>query len=230
MSLLTIVQRAAVRIGVPKPSAVASNTDPQIMQLHELVNEEGADLAARGLWQNLVRVQTFTTIAQEIQTGAIPSDFDRPIGNTVWNRTDIDPGYGPISPQDWQLMKASVTAGPYSNFRIHGGEFRLYPVPAAGETMAYEYVSKDWAESSGGTGKAEMTADDDVSRLDEELVRLGTIWRFKSAKGLDYSEEFLTYERRVAQALARDTWLPTLMMAQPGLRTITNVPEGNWLQ
>ena len=230
MTLLSIVQRAAVRLNLTKPSAVASNTDPQVQQLLELVNEEGADLAARGTWEGLVRVQTFTTVAQEIQTGAIPTDFDRPIGNTVWNRTDIDPGYGPISPQDWQLMKASVAAGPYSNFRVHGGEFRLYPVPTAGETVAYEYLTKDWAESSVGAGKTEMDDDTDVSRLDENLIRLGVIWRFKEAKGLEYGENFNSYERRVAQALARDAWLPTLTMAQPGLRSIVNVPEGNWLQ
>ena len=59
---------------------------------------------------------------------------------------------------------------------------------------------------------------------------MGIIWRWKQAKGLAYAEDYNKYERRVADAVAREATKPVLDLAgglaeyQPGLF----VPQGNW--
>ena len=229
MTLLTIVQTVADEVGVPRPSSVIGSNDLTVRQLLALANREGKLLARRGNWTALVNEHTFTTVAQEEQTDTpIPADFDRAIGDTVWNRTDQDPGMGPLSPQEWQQEKASSASGPYSQFRIRNGKFLLFPAPDAGKTYAYEYVSRNWCRSSGGTGQSAWAADDDVGILDESLMEMGLKWRFRAAKGLDYSEEFRDYEAEVIRALSRDTWSPSIDMAAEGLWTGIRPPDGSW--
>jgi hypothetical protein len=79
----------------------------------------------------------------------------------------------------------------------------LHPIPETTSRIVMEYYSKNWCASSGGTGKAAMTADDDVPVLDDFLLTLGLKWRFLRAKGLDYDQEAKTYEDSVERTLAR---------------------------
>jgi hypothetical protein len=67
VSLLSLVQEACGRIGILKPAAIISNTDPQIIQLLSLANKEGQLLAKRAPWTALQLEGTFTTVATETQ-------------------------------------------------------------------------------------------------------------------------------------------------------------------
>ena len=62
MSLLTLVQSATPKIGIPKPNTVISNADPQVETLLALANEEGEILARRGHWERLIKEKTFTSV------------------------------------------------------------------------------------------------------------------------------------------------------------------------
>lgn len=55
-----------------------------------------------------------------------------------------------------------------------------------------------------GTLTGAFTADDNEFLLDDRLLTLGLIWRWKAQKGLDYSEDLQTYEIALAQAQVRD--------------------------
>jgi hypothetical protein len=232
MSLLTIVQSAAPRIGVATPTAVATSTDLQVIQLLALLNEEGAELGARWEWQSLLSETTFTTLATESQ-GAISTiapNMKYILNDTIWNRTLRRPLFGPMTPQRWQQLKAMSMQGPWNQWRIRGGNLLMTPVPAAGQTCYFEYVSKAWALSVALADKVAFTADDDTSKLDEDIMALGLIWRFKAAKGFSYAEDFNKYERRVVDAMAQDGTKDTLNMGDsrydiyPGI----TIPSGSW--
>jgi len=236
MALLGIVQRMTRSLGLDVPSAVVGNTDSQIIQILELLNEEGEDLAARGQWEAMVVNNTFTQAAAALQ-GAMNSDictngdFDYIVNDTMWNRTTQLPILGPLSSQDWQTLEAFPVTGPYQQFKIRGGKLYFDPVGAnATDTIAFEYMSTSWCESSGGTGQSTWAADTDVGRLDENLMRLGLIWRWKKQKGLAYAEDFNTYERRVKQALGRDGGAPRLSLSGGIRHRIPGVmvPLGSW--
>lgn len=237
MTCLSIIQTACKRIGIAAPSAVASSTDLQVIQLLNLANEEGEELSTGtsvGLsydWQALQTEANFTTVATESQgqITTIAPGFKYIIDGTIWDRTRRLPAYGSLDPQTWQNYKAWGTTNPFPKYRVRGGLLLLMPVPAAGDSYYFEYQSSNWCQSSGGTGQTAFAADDDVSLLDEQLMVQGLIWRWKKVKGLDYAEDFRQYQTRVLNAIARDKESAVLDMGrQEDNRTGIVVPIGNW--
>ena len=230
MSLLTIVQDVSGRLSLPQPSRVVGSTDKQVIQLLALANEEGRSLAGRHPWQALTQEQTFTTEASPAQGAAVPQDLDRFVPGSFFNRSTRRPMTGPITPRQWQWIQAQpVYSTACLAFRERTGQFLIAPTPPAGETIAYEYVSTNWARSSGGTAQAAFLADSDTALLDEELIGLGLRWRFLRAKGLDYSEEMASYERELEQAVARDGGSTALTITpRPVDPNRANIPDGSF--
>lgn len=219
MNVLEIVRAVCGTIGINRPNSVVGSGDVQVIQLGELLNEEGSELASRYDWQALTREATFVTVATESQgdletiIGA-PNAFRHILNETIWNRTTKEPIYGPRSASVWQGLKALTITGPYPEYRIRGGSLIMIPTPAADDTCAFEYVTKNWLESSDGVSqRSRFTNDEDVSLLDDELMRQGVIWRWKATKGLDYSADFKKYESRAIDVMAKDGTKPRLSLS-----------------
>jgi hypothetical protein len=235
MSLLTIVQQAALRIGVTSPNAVVSSTDANVTRLLALANEEGQELSARYEWQALRNEATFTTVATASQgalTTLAGADFRYMINETFWNRTQRRPIFGPLTDQQWQQIQAQQILGPWYQYIIRGGNILFTPTPAAGQTCAFEWVSKNWcSDSTGATTRALWAADTDIGRISEELMTFGLVWRWKQSLGLDYTEDYNKYEKRVADAMAQDGTKPRINMGQNGMDVYPGVivPSGNWV-
>lgn len=211
MTLLAIVQAACDRLNLPEPTIVMTSTVESVRTLRGFALEEGRELARRTAWQRLTREHSFPTIATGDQgASSVPGDLGWIKPDTVFNRTRRRQMLGPIDDAEWQRAQASLIVAADPSFRIRGGTMLISPTPPAGETVAYEYVSNRWCQSAGGSDQSEWLADDDVPILDEELFTLGLVWRFRKAKGLDYAEDFRTYEARLAEAMLRDGVRPRL--------------------
>ena len=231
MSALTIVQNAAARLGLTAITAtpiVFTSTDAQIIQLRNLMNEEGLALTEDPdqAWTALMREQTFITVAQAIQTNAVPTDFTWYLNDTMWNRTTMVKLWGPASPEQWQAYQSlALISLPAAVFRFRGGDLLIYPTPVAGNTCAYEYGSSYWVSGD----KTVMTADTDTARISEEVITLGVIWRFLKAKGFDYAEEFRSYQISKQQAVSRDGGKAKVYLGGgPVNPWNANIPQGNW--
>jgi hypothetical protein len=203
MTLLTTIQGAAKRLGLPSPVTVATSSDTNAIQLLGFANEEGKALARRHPWQSLQVEYTFST-ADGTSSYALPSALDRIILDTVFNRTRRRRMLGDLTPAQWQETQASLVTMVNPAFRIRGGLFLISPTPSAVETIAYEYITKNWCQSEASVGQAAWVADTDTGILDEELMALGIIWRYRAAKGLDYAEDMANYELQVNNAILRD--------------------------
>lgn len=225
MTLLTIVEDVCDRLSLVRPSSAIGSTDIVVRQIVGLAQQEGKELASRASWQILQSEATFTAVAIELQTGAIPSDFDWYIPDTMFNRTTRRWVEGPLSPMEWQETQASLVTRVNPAFRIRGDAIYINQVPTAGHTFAYEYVSKNWCESEAGAGQAKWLADTDVPRIAEELHILGIVWRWKKAKGTEYGEDFATYERQVAQAIQRDGAKPRIYSDGVGRARVPTAPQ-----
>ena len=232
MTIATIVTNATDRIAVSlSGTTVFTNSGETARQMRALANQEGKELMRRGSWQELTKETTFTAIAQEEQTDVIPDDFDHMLNETFYNRTRKRQVVGPLSPKEWQEQKSIVATVLYDSYRIRGGSILMIPVPTAGDTYAFEYISNKWVISQDEEPKAAFTADSDSPLLDEELITLGVIWRFLKAKGFDYAEHFRTYELQVSQALSRDGSKRTLNFAERinyGRPRYPGVQDGSW--
>lgn len=235
MSVLAIVRAVVGRLSLTPPSVVFTSTDRNVIQMRELLIEEAEDLSTYGSpigWQSLQAEQTFVTVAQAVQTNTpIPADFRRFVPDSVFNRTTNRKVSGPLTPSQYQQAQIwPQLVAPYLVFRQRAGEFLLDPVPPAGETIAYEYISSYWAKSSAMVAKATFTSDDDETYLDEELLKQGLRWRWKQAKGLDYGEDMATAERSRALAIGDDGGSGALDMGGPNFRAQwrQNVPESGF--
>lgn len=239
MNILTLIRDLCDELGLPRPNAVVGSTDDNARQLLALAKSEGRELSGRYGWQCLTNEATFTTLAAESQgsiasivTNVAASQVYRYIINeTIWNRTQQRPVYGPRAPRHWQALKASNVTGPYSEYRIRAGQLYFMPAPAAGETCAFEYVSRCWVVNAAGTTYSETFAlDTDEIVLDTDLFYAGLKWRWLQRKGFEYGEAFASYERMVADAIARDGTKPVIDMGNIEGHEVGGVivPEGNW--
>lgn len=232
MNCLQIMQTACRRIGIPSPAAAVTSTDLQVLQILSLSEEEGQEQATRYQWQTLRGEATFTTVAAQLQTtvSAIAPGLDYIVNETIWNRTLRRPVYGPKSAQDWQQSIANQINGPFNSFRVMGDAINFYPVPSAGDSCYFEYQSKNWISTSAGATSDTWTNDADTPKLSGYLIVLGTIWRWKQAKGLDYAEDYAKYERHLADAMVRDASKPVLDLsgARWEIQPSIVVPAGSW--
>lgn len=232
MTLLSICQGALREVGeFEVPASIVGNANLTAVQMLNLAQREGRELSRRFNWQALVKEYTFTTTASTAGY-VLPSDYRYIIGGTWWDRANYWRLFGPASAQIWQELKSGIiTDGIRRWFRIRGDSFLLHPTPTVtGDTIAYDYMSNGWCETSAGVAQSAWAADTDVGVLDEELMQMGLVWRFLKAKGLTYADELGAYDREVERAMGRDGGAPTLNMAGSRLEAnlAVNVPESGF--
>ena len=204
MTLLSIAQTALRESGqYTVPSTIVGNTDPTAVQLLALANRTGRTLANDYRWQALLISYTFPTVASTASY-ALPGDFGRFANLTFWDNTNYQSVRGPVTPIEWQMLQSSMTAnaGITKAFRIAGNLFYIYPTPDAVETIAYNYYSKYWADSTGS--KAAFSNDSDEPLIDEDLITLGLRWRWLQAKGDTFENEKLEYMLRLESLQGAD--------------------------
>lgn len=236
MSLLTTLQGAADIVGLTRPAAIITSTDPAVRRMLALANVEGQELARRHEWTVLIREATWTTLAAESQgtLANIASDLDqengaRIVNETIWNRSTDLRLAGPVTSQRWQRMKATTVTGPYSEYRIRAGTLYLYPAPTAGQTGAFEYITKNWCQSSGGAGQSAWAADTDTGVLSEHLMKLGVVWRFKQSNEMSWENDYQIYNNAVQMAIAHDGTKDTIDFGErEDFRPNLTVSEGSW--
>lgn len=176
----------------------------------------------------------------------MPSDFERPIDSTMWDRDRYWQMRGPLSPQQWQFYKSSIfsRATIQRRFRFRRVNtsppsvlFLIDPVPTDnGTQLVLEYASNAWCRSSPNPPgspvlQTSWQADSDVGILDEYLIRLGIKWRALERLGMAYDAALSEYETEVDKAIAQDGGSPILDMAPrsvPFLLSPWGIQDGNW--
>ena len=232
MSLLTILEDACDRIGLSRPTSVIGSSDHQVRQLLSLSNQVGKHLVGRHDWQRLTTEKTFTATATETQTGAIPADFERMVPRSFWNRSQDRRVTGPVSPQRWQMLQSGLVTQPWDSFRIRGNALLMSPVPVAGDTMAYEYISSYWCMGIGETtgDQAAWVVDTDTSIWPDEIHTLGVVWRFQKSRGLEYAETLRDFEMELARLIGNDGGISDISMTNDAADTLHEpyVQDGSW--
>lgn len=185
MTLLTICQAIADEVGIDRPVTVAANTAPGPQKLLRMVNKVGKQLMKSYDWQVLRVGGTFTGLGQETQTSFIPADFDRFVPETVWDTTNNNMLVGPISPVEWNSLKAfSYNNTSRRKFIHRSNSILVIPIFSGSENIIFEYVSNQWCQSSGAVGQTAFAADTDTGILDEELLTRAAIVEYLATEGL----------------------------------------------
>jgi hypothetical protein len=330
MSLLSVVQQVALKVGLAQPIAAIASTDSNILQMVGYANESGQEISARYGWEALTKEASFScpgvaggitaldnlvggagyanggttaysfipltggtgsgaTATFQITNGVVTSvtqtlnlqgqgyvvgdvlsaaastlggsgagfsitvetvaivptqtqgvmttltgpDFAWVLNDTMWDRSTRRPVFGPKAPAEWQQLQAQYITGPWWQYRIRGGQLLFIPAPAIGDQIYFEWISKYWAAATATPTTGYATAygaDTDVALLDERLITLDTLWRYKRAKKLEYSEDYDIAEAAITDAMTRNASQPRLNLAGavgdilPGVF----VPAGSW--
>ena len=228
MTLLTIGGNVAKQTGFAAPTVIYGSIDQTAVQLLAIINDVGKEITKRHDWQVLVKETSFSTLAAETQT-SLPSGFDHIINDVMYNRSTQRKIFGPATIQAWQRSNSTIVTAIDSMFRIRGNSILFEPNPTASQTVYYEYVSKFWVDTN-ADGIAEaitFTADSQTAVIDEWLIELGALARFKEAKGLEYAEAYRRYEYNMNLMWARDGARRTLNITGPIQATLYpgNIPD-----
>lgn len=226
MTVLSAASSAMVRLVGRKPTVLysAAATDETAVQIADLANEVAADIMKGHDWQALTKIAELTGDG-ETTSFVIPSDYDRMVlaqdiqsnqAPWLWNYSQAHIGL-------WiALQNGEVSVASPGWWILLENRFRFNPAPPSGRKAIFPYIAKTYALSLGGERKASFTADNDTFMLDERLLTLGIIWRYREQKGMGYAEDMKTYEDALSQAQARDRGARAIRSrvssARPGTR------------
>jgi hypothetical protein len=187
MTLLSISTDVADEVQGPRPTTIIGNTDPDAQKMLRLVNKAGTRIMLAYPWQILRKERTFTSNAAEEQTGALPTDFNRFISETFWDRSTNNLISGPITPVEWNGLKVQAYASQNKKFIYRGGSIFTSPSLDAGVSCAFEYISKNWCNvAAANAPKAKFTIDTDIGIIDEELITYAVKFEYLKDAGLPW--------------------------------------------
>lgn len=148
---LTVISDASSELGLGAVSAAFGSTDANVAQLCALLKSTGRKLRRQRSWKLLQRSYAFLT-AQNQGRYALPGDYGRFIPDTAWNRTNRLPVPGPMTPAEYQALKARLVGVVYNVlYRVLQGNFQAFPdnTTPGSWVIAYEYDSDFWVTPAG---------------------------------------------------------------------------------
>jgi hypothetical protein len=159
----------------------------------------------------------------------MPSDYQRTVNKTQYNKSNRWSIIGPETAQEWQWIKSTyITTGPRMRYRIMGNNFKSWPMATDVVTLGFEYQSNGWVETAGGTYTNKSLNDTDTFLFPDRLLVLGTKLKYFEIKGFDTTTLYADYQRELSKFKAQDAGADTLSMAPryPNiLLTQNNIPD-----
>lgn len=210
MSILSVVQDAAPKLGIARPTQLIADTGSTSLELQATLAEVAAMIRDRYDWEVFKSLGTFTGDGVVLVFNK-PADYERMIVNgELW------PSSSPFTPlthiTDSNLWLGMVTQSMISvvgAWTILGDQFQIrmggssVPLPLATTVSFYYITDKQFADNS-GVAKAAISADNDVFRLDERLLKLGLIYRWKEDKGRPFAADEARFEDALAIAIGNN--------------------------
>lgn len=229
MSVLTVVQRASLRLGLAVPTTLFTDTSRTSQELQVLVNDCALQILDEYDWQALKQVATIT--GDGVTTDfPMPSDFKRMVRDAhmwtnfmpFWNAQQVS------NVDSWLAMEESgFFAMIVPMWIIFNNLFHVRPALTVPDTLKYFYVSSYIVKDQGsnvGTA-AEFTADTQSFVLNERLLTHCLVYNWKMAKGMDYSADLQQYEDDLSYDIGSDKG-PRVI--QEGRGTRVGAWQGGW--
>ena len=204
----TVINRAAVEVGLlPTPDPMSS-ADETFIQLRGLLNGAGQELVDLHPWQVLNRTFEFQTKDGDDGSYDLPDDFSYMIDQTGWDKSNRVAIGGPLSAQDWSYLDGRdlVSQSIYASFRLVDNKFDLYPQPPpVGLDIRFEYISRNWVVEQNFTDyKDEAEGTSDIVLYEPLLIIKMLKCKFLEAKGFDGTAARHEFEILLASRQGKD--------------------------
>lgn len=165
----------------------------------------------------------------------LPSDYDRLIDGTDWDKSQHWQMIGPETMQQKEWLKSGyISTGPRIRYYLMGNTFQVWPPLNVAHTLGFDYVSNYWVTGTGittGPNKTSFTVDTDTCIFPDRLMVLGTKLKYFEIKAFDTTALYRDYMRHLDIAKSSDAGNPTLSFApQPSQVLIGwgNIPDSNY--
>ena len=203
-------------------SVTGLTTNPTYFQVTgEGIPQDCFITAASGTTVTLAQAATATGTGVTLTFSQIlfapPSDFDRQIDRTHWDKSKHWEMLGPNTPQQREWLRSGyISTGPRVRYSYMGGYFMIWPPLGSEEVLSFEYVSKYWVLATAPTlltpTKQSFTVDTDTCIFPDALMRSMIRLKYLEAKGMDTLAAYRDYTAQRDMAKAADGGSPTLAM------------------
>lgn len=219
MSILSCAQDAAVKLNRAKPASLFSATDSFAAELLLAAKETAESLVKEEHdWRDLTLLATCVGDA----------------ATTVFPLATVAPGYERLTKggklhslrfrnatfraakdlDEWLFLKDNLLVGSPGNWVLLSGAVQIFPAMPVSDTARFYYVSNAYAAKVDGTPQTAFLADTDTFALDERLLRLGIIWRWRADKRLEYAEDLKNFEIAKNAAMGKDKGSQVVVIGQ----------------
>jgi hypothetical protein len=230
VTILSVIQNASIKIGINRPSQIYALTDRTSYDVQAIIAEAVDAIRDAHDWQIL---KAITTLTGDAVTTAftLPTDYDRMLVTAnLWSSryqwamehvTDSDRWI------EYLTLTSQMVNGVWS---IFGGNLNLLDTGASGmatgDTAKFFYIKNTIVRDAMSQPKAAFTADSDTFAIDEELLRLCFIWKWKQEKGRDYAEDLANYEQKRYKTIDKDGGSKPVITGR--MRTSWKTPGVAW--
>lgn len=206
MTLVSVAQSAALRLIGKKPASFFSSQSTFEMEITDLANEVVSDMVKYADWRSLTKQHSM--VGDGVTYGfALPADYDRmPIGVGLSRANWYTWGYMDApSLNYWQDLVNGLASPNPGYWIILDGQVQFRPAVSNGTTAQFYYISKNAVvDADDASRKPFFTKDTDTFLLDERVLKLGIIYKWRAQKRLEFAQDFADYESALMQASSHD--------------------------
>lgn len=196
-------------------------TDVFSQELADLATDIVQEIAGEYDWQKLTK---FTAIDGDGSSIAfdLPSDFGRmPLEGEIHSKDWQTVNYSPVRDKDeWIYIQDTAISGMPGRWIMLGGRLQFYPPMPIGEKARFYYISKNVVAGD----KAAFTADNDTFILNERLLTLGLMWRWRQQKRMEYAEDMTSYQLALEKEIAFDRGRRIIAVGKTRVRSNVTIP------
>ncbi len=177
MTIIEIVNEMLHQLGLEPVKQLCKSKGALEQQILALINAQGRMLSRCARWQSLKKTHIFKTVRGKIQPKGLPKDY-------------LELSKDDRFPKLYQIQ--------YDTFRAKDDLIEDIDI-------AFDYVSKNWVVSEGGSAnKSSITEDTDCIKFDEHLFILGLKSQFLEEKGLDFIGSKMEFGRLLEHLVAKN--------------------------
>lgn len=210
MSILDVVKAAAPKCGFAIPSQLIADTGQTSLEIQVTLQTVAEEIQSRYDWQAYKTLGTLTGDGV-LLAFPFPANYSRMLkAARLWpsaqpnapltHITDTDVWLGMVTQSFTAVVGAWTIFGDQINIRMGGQSTPM----ALAATASFYFITNLLWKDSGGTPKIAITADTDVFRIPENLLRLGFISQWKSDKGRSFAQDRSDFEDALAVAIGSD--------------------------
>jgi hypothetical protein len=206
MTALTVVQQACVEsLGLKKPDSLFSGDDSrELQELQYILQNASKEICREYDWQVLKRLETITGDGSAASYN-LPTSYLRMVSDAkLWSSRLSAPLRHVVSSDEWLGLDVQGDLPTFGAWHMYADTIKFNPAPSSGEIIKYFYIDNRRVIDRTGDQKINFDEDEDTFQLDEYLLKLCLIWKWKEYKGLAYAEAQATYARELERQIARD--------------------------